>query len=47
MMKCIEIKEYGGPAVLVPTEQPRPQAGAGEALICVTASGVNRPDVVQ
>ena len=47
MMKCIEIRENGGPAVLVPAERPVPQAGAGEALIRVTASGVNRPDVVQ
>lgn len=47
MMKCIEIRENGGPAVLVLAERPVPQAGAGEALIRVTASGVNRPDVVQ
>ena len=47
MMKCIEIRENGGPAVLVPVERPVPQAGAGEALIRVAASGVNRPDVVQ
>ena len=47
MMKCIEIRENGGPAVLAPAERPVPQAGAGEALIRVAASGVNRPDVVQ
>ena len=46
-MKCIEIRENGGPAVLAPAERPVPQAGAGEALIRVAASGVNRPDVVQ
>ncbi len=46
-MKCIEIRENGGPAVLAPAERSVPQAGAGEALIRVAASGVNRPDVVQ
>ncbi len=46
-MKCIEIREYGAPAVLVPAERPVPAAGAGEALIRVGASGVNRPDVLQ
>ena len=33
--------------MLAPAERPVPQAGVGEALIRVTASGVNRPDVVQ
>ncbi|PAT41020.1 NAD(P)H-quinone oxidoreductase [Vandammella animalimorsus] len=46
-MKCIEIRAPGGPEVLVPAERPRPQPGPGEALIRVSASGVNRPDVVQ
>ena len=46
-MKCIEIREYGAPEVLVPAERAAPVAGAGEALIRVTASGVNRPDVLQ
>ncbi|MFV0680603.1 NAD(P)H-quinone oxidoreductase [Ottowia sp.] len=46
-MKCIEIREYGVPAVLVPAERPTPVAGVGEALIRVSASGVNRPDVLQ
>ena len=46
-MKCIEIREYGGPEVLVPAERARPVAGSGEALIRVSASGVNRPDVLQ
>lgn len=46
-MHCIEIREPGGPAVLVPAQRPLPQPGAGEALIRVSASGVNRPDVVQ
>ena len=46
-MKCIEIREYGGPEVLVLAERPVPVPGAGELLIRVSASGVNRPDVLQ
>ncbi len=46
-MKAIEITAYGGPEVLRPTERPDPVAGPGELLIRVSASGVNRPDVLQ
>lgn len=46
-MKCIEIREYGAPEVLVPAERANPVPGQGEVLIRVTASGVNRPDVLQ
>ena len=46
-MKCIEIREYGTPEVLVPAERAQPTPGAGELLIRVAASGVNRPDVLQ
>ena len=46
-MKCLEIREYGAPEVLVPAERATPVAGAGEVLIRVSASGVNRPDVLQ
>jgi NADPH:quinone reductase len=46
-MKAIEISQYGGPEVLRPAERPAPSAGAGEVLIRVAASGVNRPDVLQ
>lgn len=46
-MKAIEISQYGGPDVLRPTERPDPVADAGEVLIRVAASGVNRPDVLQ
>ena len=46
-MKVIEISSWGTPGVLVPGERPVPVAGAGEVLIRVTASGVNRPDVLQ
>ncbi len=46
-MKAIEITSYGAPDVLRVGERPAPVAGAGEALIRVAASGVNRPDVLQ
>ncbi len=46
-MIAIEIREPGGPDVLVPVERPRPEPGAGELLIEVAAAGVNRPDVMQ
>ena len=46
-MKVVEIREYGAPQVLQPSERPVPVAAAGELLIRVTASGVNRPDVLQ
>ena len=46
-MKAIEISSYGAPDVLRVTERAPPVAGAGEALIRVVASGVNRPDVLQ
>jgi len=47
VMKAIEIREFGPASVLAPAERPTPVAGAGEALIRVAASGINRPDVVQ
>ena len=46
-MKAIEITTYGAPDVLRLTERAVPVAGAGELLIRVAASGVNRPDVLQ
>ncbi len=46
-MQAVEIREYGAPEVLQLTERPQPVAGAGEVLVRVTASGVNRPDVLQ
>ena len=46
-MIAIEIREPGGPEVLVPADRPRPSPGAGELLIKVAAAGVNRPDVMQ
>lgn len=46
-MQAIEIPHFGGPEVLVPVQRPIPHPGAGEVLIKVAASGVNRPDVFQ
>ncbi len=46
-MKAIEITAFGGPEVLQECIRPMPSAGQGEVLIKVSASGVNRPDVLQ
>jgi putative PIG3 family NAD(P)H quinone oxidoreductase len=46
-MRAIEIKQPGGPEVLVPARRPVPKLAAGEVLIRVAAAGVNRPDVLQ
>jgi NADPH2:quinone reductase len=46
-VKAVEITSYGAPGVLQLGQRPDPKPGAGELLIRVTASGVNRPDVLQ
>ncbi len=46
-MKAVDITTPGGPEVLRLVERPDPQPGAGELLIRVRASGINRPDVLQ
>ena len=46
-MQAVEISSFGAPEVLRLCERPMPVAGAGEVLIQVSASGINRPDVVQ
>lgn len=46
-MRAIEISRFGAPEVLREVQRPDPVAGAGELLIRVSASGVNRPDVLQ
>ncbi len=46
-MDCVEIREPGGPEVLVLAQRPMPSPGAGEVLIRVAAAGVNRPDALQ
>lgn len=46
-MKFIELATFGEPDVLHLGHCPEPVAGVGELLIRVSASGVNRPDVLQ
>lgn len=46
-MKCVEIRGFGGPEVLVLAERPDPEPGRGELAIRVEAAGVNRPDIIQ
>jgi putative PIG3 family NAD(P)H quinone oxidoreductase len=46
-MRAVEIKQPGGPEVLVPARRPVPQPAKGEVLIKVAAAGVNRPDILQ
>lgn len=46
-MHAITIPEPGGPEALVWDEVPDPVAGAGEVLVEVVASAVNRADILQ
>jgi NADPH2:quinone reductase len=46
-MRAIEITSFGGPEVLRIGERSAPIPGTGELLIRVSASGINRPDVLQ
>jgi putative PIG3 family NAD(P)H quinone oxidoreductase len=46
-MHVITISEPGGPDVLRWTEQPDPRPGAGEVLLDVVATAVNRADLLQ
>jgi NADPH2:quinone reductase len=46
-VKAVEISAYGPPGVLRLGDRPAPVPGAGELLIRVAASGINRPDVLQ
>ena len=46
-MQAIAIEAYGAPEMLKLVTCADPVAGAGEVLIRVAASGVNRPDVLQ
>ena len=45
-MRAVEITAFGAADVLRLGERPKPQAGEGELLIRVSASGINRPDVL-
>ncbi len=46
-MKAVEITSFGAPDVLRLADRPEPVPAAGEVLIRVRASGINRPDVLQ
>ncbi|WP_284618812.1 NAD(P)H-quinone oxidoreductase [Aquabacterium humicola] len=46
-MRAIGLNGFGGPEVLVETTRPDPVPGTGELLVRVSASGINRPDVLQ
>ena len=46
-MRAIAMNGFGGPEVLVESTRPDPVPAAGELLVRVTASGINRPDVLQ
>ena len=46
-MKAVVITEPGGPDVLELTEVPDPVAGPGEVVLQVTATAVNRADIMQ
>jgi NADPH:quinone reductase len=47
MMHIVEITKPGAPEVLRLAQRPVSLAGVGELLIRVSASGINRPDVLQ
>ena len=44
-MKAIQIKESGGPEVMTLVDIPVPKPKANEALVKITASGVNFVDI--
>ena len=46
-MRAITLPSYGGPEVLTLAEVPDPVAGPGEVVIDVTATAVNRADLLQ
>ena len=46
-MRAIAMTAFGGPEVLVESTRPDPVPAAGELLVKVAASGINRPDVLQ
>ncbi|MGB0797761.1 MAG: NAD(P)H-quinone oxidoreductase [Planktomarina sp.] len=47
MMNVVEIKQSGGPEVLVAAQRDIPEPGLNEVLIQVAYAGVNRPDALQ
>ncbi len=46
-MRAVVCREPGGPAVLALGEAPDPTAGAGEVVVAVAATAINRADLLQ
>jgi putative PIG3 family NAD(P)H quinone oxidoreductase len=46
-MRAVTLPSYGGPEVLLVADVPDPVAGPGEVLVDVTATAVNRADLLQ
>jgi putative PIG3 family NAD(P)H quinone oxidoreductase len=46
-MRAVTLPSYGGPEVLTLAEVPEPEIAAGEVLVDVTATAVNRADTLQ
>jgi putative PIG3 family NAD(P)H quinone oxidoreductase len=46
-MRAITLPSFGGPEVMALAEVPDPQAGPGEVLVEVTATALNRADLLQ
>lgn len=46
-MQAIVLKDFGGADQMVLADAPMPEAGAGQVVIKVAATSVNRPDIVQ
>jgi len=46
-MKAVLMEGFGGVDVLKVGEVPKPQPAAGQVLIRVMATSINRPDLVQ
>ena len=44
-MKCVQVKEPGGPEKMSLVEVETPEPGPGQALVRIVASGVNFLDV--
>jgi NADPH2:quinone reductase len=44
-MRAVAVTRFGGPEVLEPIEVPRPEPGAGEALVRLEFAGINFIDV--
>jgi NADPH2:quinone reductase len=46
-MRAVQIREYGGPDVLIPTEVPTPEPGPGQVRVDIEAAGVNFVETYQ